>query len=103
MTEKEKKVDFLDKTAEIYAWFEVVVASLIVGLIVGSATYYSNPNPTRLYIAIASVLLSLIIGGFLGNKNRNEKQKIHQDTTSAQSSGAFEENDGHTISKQRTT
>jgi|GEM_PF-3954144 len=102
MAEKDGKVDFSDKIAELYAWLEVVVASFIVGLIVASAIYFSMANPGRIYLAIASLTLSLIIGGFLGNKNRKEKLKIHQDTTS-QSSGAFVEKEGHTVSEQRTT
>ena len=102
MAEKDGKVDFFDRIVELYAWFEVVVASFIVGLIVASAVYFSMANPGRIYLAITSLILSLIIGGFLAKKNWKEKLEIHQDTTS-QSLGAFVEKEGHTVSEQRTT
>ena len=99
MAEKDGKVDFFDKIVELYAWFEVVVASFIVGLIVASAIYFSMANPSRLYLAIASAILSLIIGAFIGNKNRKEKRKIHQDTNSVYSSATTREKQGHAALK----
>jgi hypothetical protein len=103
MTEKSRKRDFFDKTVEIYAWLEVIIASIIVGLITGAAIYFSRPDPIRLYLAIASIILSLVIGGFLANMNRKEKWKIHQEATSVQSFGAVGEKGGQAESKQSTS
>lgn len=57
-----QRLSVFDLLVEIYDWLHVVAASLIVGLIIGFAVYYSKPGKTSLIVAIAIVVTSLVVG-----------------------------------------
>lgn len=74
---KSEEGDILESIVQVYRWLEVVVASLIMGLIVSFPIYYSNPDKTRLQIGIGIMILSLIIGFIIAF--RQSKKPENQD------------------------
>ena len=73
---KTEEGDILESIVHLYRWLEVIVASLIMGLIVSFPIYYSNPGKTRLQIGIAIMILSLIIGFIIAFRQSKKPESL---------------------------
>lgn len=62
-TKKEKnKLTFFEFTIEVFGWLQIVASPFLIGLVIAAIIYLSDPNTTRLIIAIAILLTGLIAG-----------------------------------------
>ena len=73
---KSEEGGILESIVHVYRWLEVIVASLIMGLIVSFPIYYSNPSKTSLQIGIAIMILSLIIGFIIALRQSKKPENL---------------------------
>ncbi|RZL44128.1 MAG: hypothetical protein EOP00_21170 [Pedobacter sp.] len=52
----------LEQITEIIGWIQIVLSPTLFCSFIGSWIYYSNPNKTRLIVAILVILFGLIVG-----------------------------------------
>ena len=71
---KEKEsITLLDQAGEMFECLQIVVASTITGIIIGSAIYFSNPGKSRLTISIIILVISILAGIILAIKWKKGK------------------------------
>jgi F0F1-type ATP synthase assembly protein I len=74
---KGQKLPVFEVIVEIYAWLEIVFASVLVGIIIGLVVYQTKPGKTGLALGIAITIVGLVVGIILAinsSKNRRATQ-----------------------------
>jgi len=74
LTDKKSLFEYF---AEIIGWLQIVASPLLAASIIGAIIYFSNPNTTRLIVAIAIVTIGLIIGIIWATRVWRKKGTIH--------------------------
>jgi hypothetical protein len=59
--QKEKR-NFFESMMEVFGWVQIVASPLSLGIVIGAIIYLSQPNSTRLAIAVSAASIGLIIG-----------------------------------------
>lgn len=55
-------MNFFDYSFEVIGWLQIAASPLLFGLIIGACIYFSNPNDTRMALAILVVVAGLVTG-----------------------------------------
>lgn len=61
---------------EAIGWLQIVASPLLIGLIIGSIIYFTEPSKTRLIIGITVAIAGLILGIIWGTKQWKGKGTI---------------------------
>ena len=61
-TNKKIKMDFFNLLLEVFGWIRIVASPLLIGALIGFGVYISNPDSTRLIIAIIIASIGLLTG-----------------------------------------
>ncbi len=61
---------------EVIGWLQIVASPLLIGLIIGSIIYFTDPSKTRLIIGITFAIAGLILGIIWGTNQWKGKGTI---------------------------